>query len=425
MLHFTSSRSSISGISTTCSLALLLLLIGGGRSVAQNWTRFRGENGSGISTQKGIPTTWSPGDYIWNIELPGVGHSSPVVWKEKLFITSAIEQGAQRFLFCLKIETGEDIWSRKISLNKSQKHTYNSFASSTPATDGERVYVAFADNERYTLAAYDFDGNLVWRRSLGPFEGNHGLGVSPVIFEELVIIPKDQEGPSFIIAFDRKTGRTVWSTLRSFYRMSYATPIIVRNKGEKPQLICSSGAMGVSSLNPYTGQFNWSTGEFPEPRRTVGSPVFADGLVVQNCGGAGKGNLMIVVDISDPKNATRERIRYSRDRILPYVPTPISYQGHLYLWNDNGVVSCVETATGKNVWTERVGGTYFGSPICIDGKLYVMSAKGEMIVMAASPQYKLYGKTPLDGPSHATPAVAGGRLYIRTFHRLTCLEAKP
>ena len=204
-----------------CGIALLALWISSGSVAAQqNWSRFRGANGDGISDQQNMPTTWSPGDYTWNIRLPGIGHASPIVWKNRLFITSAVEEGALRYLFCLNATTGEQIWSRQAGYDKSHKHSKNSWASSTPTTDGERVYVAFADDEHYMLVAYDFDGRLVWRRRLGGFESQHGLGVSPIVFEDLIIIPNLQKGPSSVIAVDKRTGRTKWSSVHSFYSTS-------------------------------------------------------------------------------------------------------------------------------------------------------------------------------------------------------------
>ncbi|MFQ5731973.1 MAG: PQQ-binding-like beta-propeller repeat protein [Planctomycetaceae bacterium] len=389
---------------------------------AENWTRFRGANGAGISTAKGIPTSWSRADYQWKVTLPGVGHSSPVIWKDRLFVTSAIDEGKERYLFCLNAETGKTLWKRTTGLNRSHKHLKSSWASATPAVDGERVYVAFADRDTYFLAAYDFDGGIVWRRSLGPFDSQHGQGVSPIVFEDLVIIPNDQKGPSSVVAFDKRTGKTAWSVLRTIRRTSYATPMIYRAKGKRPQLICASGAMGVTSLDPATGRQNWITGEFP--LRTVASPIEADGLIVQSCGGGGVGKLLIAVDPSGSGDVSKTHVKYRRDTRLPYVPTPVAYKGHVYLWNDNGVVNCIDAGTGKNIWTRRVGGNYSGSPICIDGKLYVMSEKGEVVVIAASPKYRFIARTPLDDPSHATPAVANGKLYLRTFHGLVCLPAR-
>jgi len=153
--------------------------------------------------------------------------------------------------------------------------------------------------------------------------------------------------------------------------------------------------------------------------------VEAETLIYLTCGGGGKGHLMIGVDPTGEGILSESHIKYRRDRILPYVPTLVAYQGHLYLWNDNGVVSCVKIASGENIWTNRLGGNYSGSPICVDGKLYCIDEDGDVVVIAASPNFKKYGKTSLGDPSHATPAVAGGNMYLRTYHRLFCLPAKP
>ncbi len=407
-----------------CTLLLFINAVFVDTTSAQNWSRFRGENGEGISSQTGIPTSWSPGDYAWNVELPGVGHSSPVIWQDRLFVTSAVDEGAVRYLLCIDTETGDQIWSKQVGMNRSHKHVKNSWASSSPATDGERVYVAFADKEQFALAAYDFDGNLMWRRHLGNFESQHGLGVSPIIFEDLVIIPNDQMGPSSIIAVDRATGQTRWSILRDMRKTSYATPLVLQEGEEDPQLICVSGAMGVTGLDPHTGTVNWRAGEFP--LRTVASPVYGGGLIIASCGQGGRyGVLQIAVDPTNkPDIKPADRIRWTRERKLPYVPTPIVYGDHLYEWSDEGIVACVELATGNEVWAKRVGGNYSGSPICIDGKIYCISESGDVVVVAASPEYKLFGKTSLDDPSHSTPAIAHGRLYLRTYHRLARLDAR-
>ena len=150
----------------------------------------------------------------------------------------------------------------------------------------------------------------------------------------------------------------------------------------------------------------------------------ADGLLIQSCGGGGVGKLLIAVDPAGSGDVSRTHIKYQRPKSLPYVPTPIAYRHHVYLWNDNGVVSCIVAKTGKNVWTRRVGGKYSSSPICIDGKIYIMSESGEVVVITASPKFKLLGRTKLGDPTHATLAIAHGRLYLRTFHHLICLEAR-
>jgi len=389
---------------------------------SENWSRFRGANGTGLSDQTGFPSTWDAARFEWNIELPGIGHSSPIVWKYALFVTSAVDKGAVRNLHPIDAKTGQIVWTKQMGLRQSHKHVKNSWASGTPATDGNLVYVPFADREQYTVSAFDFDANLVWRQFLGSFQSQHGQGVSPVLFEDLVIVPNDQQGPSSIVALNKSTGDIVWSSLRSFRKTSYSTPMLLKQSGDDdPQLICVRGQMGVTSLNPRTGELNWSSGEFP--MRTVASPIFADGMIIASCGGGGKGKLLIGVDPNGQGDISKSHIRFKRDRSLPYVPTPVAYKDHLYLWNDNGVVTCVRLEDRKEIWTKRIGGNFSGSPICVPGRLYCMSEEGEVVVIDASPTYHLHGKTSLGDNSHSTPAVANGRMYLRTFRRLMSLPS--
>ena len=393
-------------------------------SRAENWPRFMGANGSGVSPQKGIPTTWSEGNLAWNIELPGEGHSAPIIWEKDLFVTSAEDKGLTRHLLCLDAATGSEKWRRTIGMNESGKHLKSSWASSTPATDGKLVYVAFADQEKYLVSAYDFQGNLVWRRDVGDFESQHNLGVSLMLFEDMLIVPNEQDGPSSMMALDKATGATRWRTLTEIAKVSYSTPIIVPDAAGKPQLICASQAMGIMSLNPHTGDRNWANGSFP--LRTVASPVYGNGLLIASCGQGGRyGVSQIAVDATgklDDKG--QPKIVWERKKLIPYVPTPIVYEGHLYEWSDEGIVSCVSLKDGSDVWSKRIGGNYSGSPLCIDGKIYGVSEKGDVVVIKAAPEYELLGTTPLGEGSHSTPSVANGRAYFRTFKRLICLPAK-
>ena len=389
---------------------------------AQNWSRFRGEDGSGVSEQKGIPVTWSQGDYDWNVELAGIGHAQPIVWGKTLFATSAVDKGAERFIFCIDTETGKTRWQKTIGLNQSRKHNKSSWASATPVTDGKAVYFTFADKETYMVVAYDFDGQLLWRRSLGAFESQHGLGVSPILFDGMLIAANDQDGPSSLIALDAVTGKTRWSVLRAIRRASYATPRIVADENGDPQLIVVSGASGVTSFDPYTGNKIWNAGEFP--LRTVASPVYADGLVIASCGQGGRyGVLQLAIDTRRNTDGA-SRIKWKRERLIPYVPTPVVFNGHLYEWNDEGTVACVNIENGEEIKRVRIGGNYSGSPICIDGKLYGISEDGKVRVISATPELKDLGTTDLGDPCHSTPIVANGRLYLRTYHRLAALPAK-
>ncbi len=390
----------------------------------ENWPRFRGENGTGISRQDGFPVSWSQADYEWVVDLHGKGHSSPVIWGKRLFVTVGTEAGG-RILRCLNAETGQELWSQELGLEANHLHLKNSYASGTPAVDGERVYCTFADEKQYLVLAYTLEGDLVWSADLGSFTSQHGQGVSPIVAGELVIVPNDQMGPSTVAALDRKTGKIVWNSSRTFRRTSYSTPIIYHDPTGRDQVICVSGATGVTGLDLNTGRQLWISGQMP--LRTVASPVMGHGLVIASCGSGGKGKYLVAVDPTGEGNVSETHIRYERKRILPYVPTPIVRGEQLFLWTDDGIVCCLDMKTGKDIWQKRVGGKFSGSPVLIGDKLYCISEAGEVVVLAIEPEAKILGRSPLGDESYATPAVANGRLYLRGFHSLACLKslAKP
>ncbi len=404
----------------------LLASLSCGLASAENWPQFRGADGSGISTQKGIPTTWSQGDYAWDVAIEGIGHAAPIVWGDHVFVTSAEDVGAIRWLISLDAKTGKQRWARSIGMNRDKPvNAKGSNASSTPATDGERVYVLFSDKENFLVAAYSFAGDLLWRRNLGAYESQHCLGVSPIVVDDMLIVCNDQDGPSSILALDTKTGTTRWVTPRAFrgQSTSYSTPIVVREPDQPPQLICASGATGISSLDLKTGAVNWQSEEFP--LRTVASPVYGAGLLIASCGQGGRyGVLQIAIDPKTRDEQGRPKVVWKREKLIPYVPTPIVYGDHLYEWSDEGIVVCVDLKTGQDVWTKRLGGKYSGSLLCIDGKIYGVEEGGRVTVIEAGPEFKELGTADLGDNTYSTPAVANGRLYLRTFSRLKCLEAK-
>lgn len=392
----------------------------------QNWPRFRGENGTGISELKGLPVQWSESDYEWVVELPGIGHSSPSIWENRLFLTAG-EPDARRMLLCLDANTGERLWTQTVNLNRDHLHKKNSYGSCTPAVDGERVYVAFADDTQYVFNAYDLEGNQVWSNDLGPFETQHGQGQSPMVIPELdlVVLTNDQIGPSFVAAFHRKSGQEVWRTPRKSRKTAYSTPMLLSLEGRKPQLICSSGAVGIAGLDPETGEELWASGELP--MRSVSSPVYGNGVVVATCGSGGVGKYMVAVDPTGSGDVSGTHVVWERtitDK-LPYVPTPVVRGPHLYLWTDQGIALCVDMKTGRTIQQKRVaGGNYSSSPILVDGKLYNVSESGEVVVVAATPELEILGRSQLGDHSHASPAVANGRLYLRGFSRLACLKSQ-
>jgi outer membrane protein assembly factor BamB len=392
----------------------------------ENWPRFRGPNGTGISQDKGFPVKWSERDYAWKTPIPGLGHSSPCVWDDHVFLTSAEDDGRTRLVIDVSASTGKIRWVRRMPSETHHINKLNSYASATPASDGQRVYVAFSKESEYCLLAFDFQGNQLWKYVLGPFESQHGSATSPIVFEDMVILGNDQDGPSCVVAVDSKTGELRWKAPRETKKVAYSTPFVLQRHGADPELIFTSWAEGFTSLDARTGRLNWRANIIPQ--RTVGSPVYGHGMVFGSSGEGGQGKFLAAVRVGGRGELNESYIDWKRERQLPYVPSPILYGEHLYLWGDGGVISCVVAKTGENVWTaertDELRGKYSGSPVCVDGKLYCVTEDGAVVVIAASPKFQFLGRTPLGEGCHTTPAVSGGRMFIRGFEYLFCLEAK-
>ncbi len=386
----------------------------------RSWPRFRGPNGSGVSEATTIPVRWTDEDYRWRVDLPGIGYSSPVVRGDRLFVTSAREEDATQFIRCLRASDGSLIWKREFPSTTHSKHRFNCYASATPAVDQHHVYYVWAAPEKYNVVALDCaEGKEIWRRELGPFVAEHGFGASPIVFDDLVILPNDQDGESFTAALDCATGEIRWRAPRDTEKTAYSTPRIYQPEDGPPQLIQSSWANGISSLDPRTGTVNWELDVLPH--RVVGSPAIAAGLIFSSCGSGGSGKYMVAVRPGNPTNQTQPEVAYEIDGSLPYVPTPVANEPLVFLWSDSGIVTCLDAPTGQIRWRERVGGNFFGSPIRVGDRLYCISRDGELVVLAACDQYKLISRIDLGERSNSTPAVAGGVMYLRTVSHLMAI----
>lgn len=389
----------------------------------EGWTRFRGPNGAGQADSPDIPLRWNQADYRWRVALPGVGYSSPVVRADRLWITSADPQTGRQTLWCLHTADGSVAWQHQADSKPHRKHPFNGYASSTPALDESNVYFcAWTAEGVRLLALRQSDGRQLWQRDLGPFVGEHGFGTSPMVFGQLVIVSNDQDGASFAIALDRATGSPRWRIDRRSEKAGYATPCIWQPPQGKPQLILSSWAHGVTGLDPHTGRVLWELPVFQN--RVVASPVVAGGLVFASAGVGGVGREMYAIQPANPDQGTQARVAYTLEGALPYVPMPVAKGNLLFLWQDRGVVSCLDAPSGKVLWRERVGGQFFSSPIRIGERLYNTSRDGQMVVLAAAEKYELLARFPLGEATHSTPAVAGDCLYLRTVSHVMALPGK-
>lgn len=395
---------------------------------AQEWTRFRGPNGTGISGAKTIPTQWTEADFNWKIALPGVGHSSPVLWGDKVFVTSADDKRMQFTVLCLKVSDGSVLWQKEFPFTPHRKHANNAFATSTPTVDAERVYVTRTEPAHNFLFALNHRGELVWEKDLGAYQTQHAGGVSPILHDGMVILPNEQDGESSLVAVDARMGEPRWKTPRQTAPSSaaYSTPCVYQPKDGKAALIFNSEVHGISAIAPDTGKVLW---EFAEAfdKRSVSSPVIAGDLIIGSCGSGGGGNFVVAVRPGDSAGGKKPERAYEVRRSAPYVPTSVFVDGRLFLWSDGGVVSCVNAASGEVRWQERVGGNFFSSPVWVDGRLFCVSRTGEVAVISASDKFEVLARNQLGELTHSTPAVAGGRMYIRTSQHLISVggKAKP
>lgn len=316
------------------------------------------------------------------------------------------------------------VWKQTFPSKPHPKNGYNNYAAPTPTVDAHRVYFTWATPAEYILVALDRQtGHEVWRRDFGPFEAEHGFGASPTLFEDLVIVPNDQNGKSSVIGVECATGKTRWTAPRKGIKAAYSTPILYRPEGGQPQLILTSFAQGFSSLDPRNGASNWELSVLKY--RTVGSPMIAAELIVADCGEGGGGRQMFAVRPGDPQKHVDATIAYPIEgKPLPYVVTPVAHGSLLFLWSDQGVVTCTDAPTGKVLWREKVGGKFFGSPVRVRDRIYCISRDGEVVVLAAADHYKLLGRNELGEPSQSTPAVADGVMYLRTLSQLIAVGGK-
>lgn len=385
---------------------------------AQEWTRFRGPNGSGVANAANIPAEFSEADFNWKVELPGSGHSSPVIWGDRVFVSATPAGTAKRAIVCIDAKSGKTIWTREYETATFRAHADNSYTSMSPAVDAERVYVWWGSPENSAIVALDQkDGKEVWKRDLGPFVSQHGPGASPIVEGESVLLNFDQEQPSsFLLALDRKSGKELWKYEHLGTSSSAATPCIFKNADGRREAILISRTVGMTAVDVATGKVSWEMAGLI-PKRCVASPVVTDGgLVIGQCG---EGQAESFVYAVKPGSAGKPPEKaYEVVRVGGYVPCPLPLGDLLFLWKENGTVTCLRAATNEQLWSERVEGPFYGSPIALNGRLYNITRRGELVVIGAGEKFEKIARIPLGEGSFATPAVSGGRMYLRTFTHL-------
>ncbi len=407
---------------------LVLLFCLAGSVLAGNWPRFRGPNGTGHSPDRGLVAQWDDTHERWRTALPGDGHSSPVIWNDRLYVTAAKEN--QAWLLALDVHTGRVLWQKDSMLSAYRMNTLNHYAAGTPACDADGVYVIWATAADTQVVALDHEGKPRWNRSFGPTISRHGPCKSPMLHGSLLVFtmeqrPNAQNVPSAWYALDTATGQTRWRLSRndSDY-ISYSTPCVYTPSDGPDQLVFSSLAHGLTGVEAATGQVLWEEATAC-PERVVACPIVAGDLILATCGEGGTGRRLTAVRPPAPGSTDPVLAYVSSDsRIVPYVPTMLAVEDLIFAFHDLGPVTCFDAATGNVLWSEKPGGRFYCSGVFADGKVFCANMDGQVVVLRASREYELLGVNDLGEKTFATPAIVEGRLYARTASSLKCIDLR-
>jgi outer membrane protein assembly factor BamB len=387
-------------------------------SHADDWPAWRGPKGNGISTESVAPMMWSATENIaWRTEIPGHGRSSPIVTGDRVFVTTGVDEDQSRRVICIDRGDGRMLWSKSVHTGPGGKmHQDNTMASSTPVTDGERVFAAFVDDQGMKVVALDMDGNVLWNANPGTYFSNHGFAASPVIYGDGVIINGHQDGTAFVVMLDRRTGSEVWRYTPAINQRSFSTPVLTQYDGED-QLILT-GSQQTLGLNPSTGELLWNASGPTE--KFVCTPSAGHGMVFSFGGSPEKKSL--AVKLGGTGDVSETHVVWRSERGMPYVPSPLLVGDYLHIINDLGVYTCIEPVSGKVLHTARALGSTYSSPIAVGDRIYMFEDTGECTIFENRPGFHVLAKNSLDEEMYTTPAMSNGQLFVRTTTALVCIS---
>jgi len=413
-----------------CLLCLFPLFLPA-ETAAEDWPGWRGPRSDGTSVEKEIPIRWNGADgknIAWKAAIPGKGHGSPIVFGERIFLVTCFEEIKDRVLSCLDRGSGRILWQQVVLRAPLEKqHRLNSYASSTPAADGKLVYVSFLEPDtaladpsdpaggdmatpgNMLVAAYDFQGEQQWVARPGRFSSRHGYCSSPILYESLVILNGDHDGDGYLVALDRATGKTVWKRPRVNNTRSYCPPIIREIDGRVQMVL--SGTKCVASYDPQNGRRHWIIDGPTE--QYVASLVFNGELFFMT---AGFPEFHIMAIRPDGQgNVTDTHVVWHTTKGCSYVPSPIVAGGGRYFLvvSDIGIASCFEAETGRRCWMERIGPHYSASLVEAEGLVHFLSDEGVTTIVRPGETFDVVAENELGERCFASPAISGGRIYLR------------
>ena len=451
-----------------CCLSLFLVVAAVSSAWAENWPGWRGPAGTGVSADKDLPLKWSTSENVrWHVELPGPCHSSPIVWRDRVFVAQALDSGKRRTLMCFNRADGKLLWQSEVAYGESEPVSENNtYCAGTPATDGQRVYVCFGSAGVY---AYDFDGKQAWRRDLGKLTNAFGTAVSPILVSDLCILNFGPDPKARLIALNKKTGEIAWEAVppkpdESEFPSrgpggpggpgvgpgpggppgnrpgragpsgpggdpargsSWSTPIVVSANGRTEVVLATAGRL--SAYDPVSGRQLWLSKGLGAS--IYSSPAYGEGVVFAMTSGPGGGPAIAVRPGGDG-DVTESRCVWRLESIKSAIGSGVIHNGHLFLIGGNGVASCLDLKTGKVVWEEALRGTggrgtSWSSMLLADGNIYVPNQSGDVFVFRAGPQFELLATNSLGEPTNASLAASNGELFMRTDKSLWCFANKP
>lgn len=401
---------------------------------AEPWPGFRGPTRQGISTETGLPLVWDATNHVvWKTAIPGEGWSSPIAWGEHVFLTTATAEGTSCRVLALDRSTGALRWNTEVFTQKPvHRSTRNSDATPTPCTDGKRIYAVFGDG---SFAATDFAGRVVWTNRDFPFYGEHGLGTSPILCGDLLIMARDGSNESepkslgwqqpwdrgYILALEASTGHLRWKTGRGLSRIAHVVPNLWTAPDGRVHVISGAGDV-VQGFDALTGERLWTSKNLGEG--VVPSIVIAGDLAFTASGWGGRESIK-AFRLGGRGDLGESNLIWEQRKGLPRIPSYLFVAPHLFTITEGGVAMCLDAATGKIVWQERIGGNFSASPVAAEGRLYFLADDGLTTVIEAGPQFRVLARNPLGEPTQASMAVSGGRLFIRTAGHLFGIGENP
>ena len=389
---------------------------------ARFWSRWRGPSGQGVVAPGKYANTWSPKTNIkWRVQVPGTGNSSPIVWGDRLYLTTAQEGGGKLSLLAYSRADGRKLWETFIPQEGIEHvHQKNGHASATPVTDGQLIYGSFG---RHGLAAFNVDGKIVWHRKFGVIDNYHGPAGSPVLYKDRIFLYQDHDGsPSqraFVAAFDTRTGKTLWETPRT-ETVGWGTPVVI-NTGERDELVVNSQRR-VAAYDPASGRELWTVRGMTF--EVIPTPVVGEGLVFASSGRAGP---TFAFRPGGSGDVTATHVAWSTPKGSPFVPSGVVHDGLLYLINDmQSILTVYEAKTGALVYQGRLGVAqregFSASPVVVNGEVFLTNDDGETFVVKAGREFNLLHTNNLGERTLASPALVDGTWYWRTASSLVAVQ---